>query len=194
MVVPPAENRVGEPAGQAAPAQETLRAESAFRNRQGLVSSLAFSGAAAVTDSMEGKTALDAAARKLTESSGGLRPEVESLENSFAVPGLKLVSVEWEERVKGERALLIRQLLSPGDTLELRYVGLLLGTGPRNRESGEGGVPQEESSGGRVYANVLEASLPPGWHQVVMDRGRALLVARGPLSEVNLKALLKTLH
>jgi len=120
-------------------------------------------------------------------------PVSDSLENSLAVPGLKVVSIEWEERVLGEKALLIRQLLSPGDTLELRYLGLLLGTDPdpRRREMGD---PAEEAPGRRVYANVLEASLPPGWNQVVMERGRGLLVARAPIEEDHLKALLKTLH
>lgn len=118
----------------------------------------------------------------------------DSLENSLAIPGLKVVSIEWEERIAGEKALLIRQLLSPGDTLELRYLGMLLGA------DADAGVPREargsreEATAGRMYANVLEASLPVGWHQVVMEWGRGLLVARAPGTEQNLKALLKTLH
>jgi hypothetical protein len=111
----------------------------------------------------------------------------------LAVPGLKVVSIGWEERVPGERTLLIRQVLSPGDTLELRYLGLLLGTDPEPRRAAAA-VPLEEVSGVRVYANVLEASLPPGWSQVVMERERGLLVARAPTDEDHLKALLKTLR
>jgi len=117
-----------------------------------------------------------------------------NLENSLAIPGLKVVGIEWEERVQGEKALLIRQLLSPGDTVELRYLGLLLGS---ETEAGSGrrpGVAGEDLPGARLYANILEASLPPGWNQVVMERERGLLVARGPVSDRNLKALLKTLH
>jgi hypothetical protein len=117
-----------------------------------------------------------------------------SLENSLVVPGLKVVSMEWEERGPGERILHIRQLLSPGDTLELRYLGMLLGTDPEPREGRERELPVEEALGGRAYANVLEASLPLGWNQVVMEWRRGLLVARAPISEANLKALLKTLH
>jgi hypothetical protein len=103
-----------------------------------------------------------------------------------------VVSIQWEERVPGEKALLIRQLMAPGDTLELRVLGMLLGTEPGAGRDVT--TPNEEVAVGRVYANVLEASLPPGWHQVVMERVRVLLVARGPLSEVNLKGLLKTLR
>jgi hypothetical protein len=116
------------------------------------------------------------------------------LESSLAIPGLEVVSIEWEERVPGERALLIRQVLPPNDTLELRYLGMLLGTETDPRTGVESGINIEESSVGRVYANILEASLPPGWHQVVREWGRGLLVARGPLTEANLKGLLKTLH
>ena len=115
----------------------------------------------------------------------------------MALPGLEVVSIQWEERIPGEKALLIRQLLSPGDTLELRYLGLLLGVereaeGDRPMVKGVTGLT--ESSRSRGYANSLEASLPAGWNQVVMERGRGLLVARAPLSETNLKALLKTLR
>ncbi len=155
--------------------------------------------AALVFDSIESLTASkaaisDAAARLRLDRAEGIEANPGPLENALAFRGLKVVSISWEERVPGEKALLIRQLLSPGDTLELRYLGMLLGTDPDLRGSGERGVPAEEAPGGRVYANVLEASLPTGWHQVVMERGRGLVVARGPVSEANLKALLKTLQ
>lgn len=120
-------------------------------------------------------------------------PPPHSLGTSLALPGLKVVSIEWEERVSGEKALLIRQLLSPADTIELRYLGLLLGSDPESRE-GEPVLSKEESGRGRLYANILEASLKPGWHQVVMEKGRGLLVARAPMSEADLKALLKALR
>jgi hypothetical protein len=129
-----------------------------------------------------------------TEGTEGVLFSRASLENSLVVPGLKVVSMEWEERAPGEKVLHIRQLLSPGDTLELRYLGMLLGTDPEPREGRERRIPVEEALGGRAYANSLEASLPLGWNQVVMEWGRGLLVARAPISETNLKALLNTLH
>jgi hypothetical protein len=89
---------------------------------------------------------------------------------------------------------LIRQLLPPSDTLELRYLGLLLGTDPQPASKEPEPVARDEVSGGRLYANVLEASLPLGWNQVVMERERGLLVARATIPEGQLKALLKSLH
>jgi hypothetical protein len=139
--------------------------------------------------------AFSAAAREAEGSASKAEAQIpDSLENSLAVPGLEVVSIEWEERVAGGKALLIRQLLSAGDTLELRYLGMLLSA------DAEASVPRgargflEEAPGGRMYANILEASLPVGWNQVVMEWGRGLLVARAPVTEQNLKALLKTLH
>ncbi len=111
----------------------------------------------------------------------------------LAVPVLEVASVEWEERVPGERALVIRQLLSPGDTLELHYLGLLMGTDMQLRYA-RAEDPVDEMPGRRAYANVLEASLPKGWNQVVMERERGLLVARGPTDEDQLKALLKMIR
>lgn len=128
------------------------------------------------------------------DAPGGAQPTVPvDTENSLAIPGLRVVAIEWEERVPGEKALLIRQLLPPGDTLELRYLGLLLGSDPEPRIAQRPGVVSEEEPRARRYANVLEASLPPGWSQVVMERSRGLLVARAPIPDRNLKALLKTL-
>jgi hypothetical protein len=113
---------------------------------------------------------------------------------SLAIPGLEVLSTEWEERVPGEKALLIRQLVAPGDTLELRYLGLLLGTDPDPEASRERTAAKEAGTSGRVYANVLAASLPPGWQQVVMERDRGLVVARGPFAEPHLKSLLKRIR
>jgi hypothetical protein len=113
---------------------------------------------------------------------------------SMAIPGLEVLSTEWEERVPGEKALLIRQLVAPGDTLELRYLGLLLSSEPASDEARERAATKEAGSVGRVYANVLSASLPPGWFQVVMERERGLVVARGPFAEPHLKSLLKRLR
>jgi hypothetical protein len=116
-------------------------------------------------------------------------------ESSLAVPGLKVLSVEWEEWLPGERALHIRQVLPGGDTLELRYLGMLMGMEPheemraaRKAEAQDAGVDRPLSP------TVLEASLPPGWNQVEMRWGRGWLVARAPLPEASIKALLRTLR
>jgi hypothetical protein len=116
-------------------------------------------------------------------------------ESSLAVPGLKVLSVDWEEWLPGERALHIRQLLSVGDTLELRYLGLLMGMEPHEEvriaikaEAQDAGVDRPLSPA------VLEASLPPGWNQVEMRWGRGWLVARAPLPEASIKALLRSLR
>lgn len=122
-------------------------------------------------------------------------PERLARENSLSVPGLKVLSVEWEEWVPGERNLHIRQLLSMGDTLELRYLGLLMGTDPEPL-----GERMEGVSGRRLAADLpplpkaMEASLPPGWNQVVVRRGRGWLVARAQLPEPSLRALVRSLH
>jgi hypothetical protein len=117
-------------------------------------------------------------------------------DHSLALPGFQVLSVAWEEWLPGERALHIRQLLPMGDTLELRYVGMLMGTEP------SASVEPEESPaarGGTVlihppFPRVMEASLPPGWNQVVMRKGRGWLVARAPLSVEHLRALLRSLR
>ena len=116
-------------------------------------------------------------------------------ESSLAVPGLKVLSVEWEEWLPGERVLQIRQLLAVGDTLELRYLGMLMGMEPyeearvaRKAQARDAGVDRPLSP------TVLEASLPPGWNQVEMRWGRGWLVARAPLPEASIKALLRTLR
>ncbi len=115
-------------------------------------------------------------------------------ESSLAVPGLEVLSVEWEEWIPGERALRIRQLISQGDTLELRYLGMLLGTDPE-AEAKAGARPEAEASLDRPLSPaVLEASLPPGWNQVEMRWGRGWLVARAPLPEASLRMLLRSIR
>jgi hypothetical protein len=119
-----------------------------------------------------------------------------ALETSgLSVPGLRVLSVDWEEWLPGERALHIRQLLSPGDTLELRYLGLLMGTEP-SRERSMVGRAQAGDPGPEMPRSprVLEASLPPGWNQVEMRWGKGWLVARAPLPEASIRALLQTLR
>jgi hypothetical protein len=164
------------------------------RERPGILAEEIPLEALVVTGDSLSEAARFAAAEAAEQAEAGLASVSDSLKNSLTVPGLKVVSIEWEERVEGEKALLIRQLLSPGDTLELRYLGMLLGTEPEPTLALARSIPREEGAGVRLYANVLEASLPTGWNQVVMEWGRGLLVARAPVSEANLKALLKSLH
>jgi len=116
-------------------------------------------------------------------------------ESSLAVPGLTVLTVEWEEWTPGERSLHIRQLLPLGDTLELRYLGLLMGSEPDVSDSPVvGGRGVEEGAMERPLSpKFLEVSLPTGWNQVVMRRSRGWLVARAPLPEESLRALLRSL-
>jgi anti-sigma factor RsiW len=117
-------------------------------------------------------------------------------EGSMLVPGLEVVDVDWEEWVPGERALHIRQLLPMGDTLELRYLGLLMGSDPDAAAASvaEGRVPEEEGVERPLSPKVLEASLPPGWNQVVMRWGRGWLVARAPLPVESLRGILRSMR
>lgn len=118
------------------------------------------------------------------------------LENSLAVPGLEVLSVEWEEWVPGERGLHIRQLLPMGDTLELRYLGMLMGADLGSAEEAleRGGIPDAVLPDSPPFPKGMEASLPPGWNQVVMKKKRGWLVARAPLPEASLRALLRSLQ
>jgi hypothetical protein len=122
------------------------------------------------------------------------RMEVEpGLETTLAVPGLKVLSVEWEEWIPGENGLHIRQLLPSGDTLELRYLGMLMGTDPDPREKIQGRGEEEAVLERPHTPKGLEASLPPGWNQEIMRWGRGWLVARAPLPSASIRALLRSL-
>ena len=95
--------------------------------------------------------------------------------------------------MSGEKALLIRQLLSPGDTLELRYLGMLLGTDPETRASGErvNRRRKPRSASLRQRPGSLPATgLEPGGDGV----GAGIAGCQGPDRRDHLKALLKTLH
>ncbi|MGW8267540.1 MAG: hypothetical protein ACWGSQ_14330, partial [Longimicrobiales bacterium] len=120
----------------------------------------------------------------------------ETGEGSMLVPGLEVVTVNWEEWIPGERALHIRQLLPMGDTLELRYLGLLMGSDPDAVSTSVAGgrLPEEEGVERPLSPKVLEASLPPGWNQVVMRWGRGWLVARAPLPVESLRGILRSLR
>jgi hypothetical protein len=122
------------------------------------------------------------------------RRETLPVENSLAVPGLEVLSVEWGEWAPGEKVLRIRQLLSVGDTLELRYLGMLLAA-DAEAEAKAGARSAAEPGLGRPLApEVLEASLPPGWNQVEMRWGEGWLVGRARLPEASLRALLLTIR
>jgi hypothetical protein len=139
---------------------------------------------------------LPAAGEALEDEAEALyRSRTASEETSMAVPGLDLLAVEWEEWTPGEQALYIRQLLPMGDTLELRYLGLFMGSDPETANSllTQGRAP-EEAPEGPLSPKVMEASLPPGWNQVVMRWGRGWLVARAPLPVESLRGLLRALH
>ena len=128
-----------------------------------------------------------------SEALFGVGPSMET--SGLSVPGLRVLSVDWEEWAPGERALHIRQLLSPGDTLELRYLGMLMGTEPNRDRSMVGRAQAGEKSLDRLVSpSGLEASLPAGWNQVETRWGQGWLVARAPLPEASIRALLTTLR
>jgi hypothetical protein len=122
------------------------------------------------------------------------RAPVTEGERSLTVPGLEVLSVEWEEWIPGERGLHVRQRLSMGDTLELRFLGLLMGAEPPPpSDAGQGTEPDRGVSPRPLSPKVLEASLPPGWNQVVMRWGRGWVVARAPVPAASIRALLRSM-
>jgi hypothetical protein len=137
----------------------------------------------------------EATADREEESGVFLRSRTVAEDRTMLVPGLEVLAVEWEEWAPGEKALYIRQLLPLGDTLELRYLGLLVGSEPRSMEGivtrGQTSDPTLERP---VSPKVMEASLPPGWYQVVMRWGRGWLVARAPLTVESLRGIVRSLH
>ena len=126
----------------------------------------------------------------------GLRLEgvVDSLSSegsSLIVPWGEVLSMDWEEWFPGEMALHIRQLLPMGDTLELRYLGMLIGTDPEGQPRRIPGVLQEKIPSDKPLSPVvMQASLPPGWNQVVVPLGKGWLVARAALPEAHIRGLL----
>ena len=144
---------------------------------------------------MAGESVTDAAGAERREAMApGLMAEdiVDSLSaegGTLTVPWLEVLSMDWEEWFPGERALHIRQLLPMGDTLELRYVGMLIGTDPAGQPKRIPGVLQEKLPDQPLSPVVMQASLPPGWNQVVRPLGRGWLVARAALPEPQLRAL-----
>ena len=86
---------------------------------------------------------------------------------TLTVPWLEVISMDWEEWFPGERALHIRQLLPMGDTLELRYVGMLIGTNPAGQPKRIPGVLQEKVPGSaalpRGHAGVSSSRAGTRW-------------------------------
>ena len=124
----------------------------------------------------------------------GVHMEGQTIESSLAVPGLTVLAVKWEEWVPGQAGFMIRQLLPTGDTLELRYLGILSG------ETAGGKAPSlaRENAGEAAKAMPappppMEASLPPGWNQVTVQWRNGWLVARAPLSQGSLMALVRSI-
>lgn len=124
----------------------------------------------------------------------GVHMEGQIIESSLAVPGLTVLEVKWEEWVPGQAGFMIRQLLPTGDTLELRYLGVLSG------EAAGGKAPSlAREKAGEVPKAMLappppmEASLPPGWNQVTVQWRNGWLVARAPLSQGSLMALVRSI-
>lgn len=178
-VVGGVEGEVREEAGQAA-GSETAGRESLRRSRGALVGPVS---------SLQSVPAPSPAQKEGD-------PRELALENSLAVSGLRVLSVEWEEWIPGEKALHIRQFLPPSDTLELRYLGLLMGSELEGGGAkGELGAVADASAAALLpFPKVMEASLPQGWNQVVMRWGRGWVVGRAPMPEASLKALLLTLR
>lgn len=127
-----------------------------------------------------------------TLSAEGTLADAEGFGSTLAVPGLEILSMEWEEWIPGERGLNIRQLLPSGDTLELRYLGMLVGREPELREKDV--MKVEEAAAERPPTlKGLEASLPPGWNQVTMRWGQGWLVARAPIPQETIRGLLRSI-
>ena len=79
----------------------------------------------------------------------------------------------------------ILQRLHQGDTLELRYFGLIGGS--------------EARLGGSEARSIRMKDLPnpplePGWNQVILQRGSGWLVARAPMTQESLEFLLRLLN
>ncbi len=124
----------------------------------------------------------------------GVHMEGQILERSMAVPGLTVLAVKWEEWVPGQAGFMIRQLLPTGDTLELRYLGVLSG----EATGGKAPTFAREEAGEAAKALLappppMEASLPPGWNQVTVQWRNGWLVARAPLSQGSLMALVRSI-
>lgn len=115
-------------------------------------------------------------------------------EASLFIPGLRVLSVGWEE-TGGLSGLRVDQLLLTGDTIQLRFVGLLgeaVASAPPYKE-GIARTAQSARSRSPLASQIRRASLPEGWSQVTVEHHGRLIVARARLSEMGIRALLMTL-
>jgi hypothetical protein len=94
------------------------------------------------------------------------------------VAGLAVLRVHWTEVVPGQTGLRVLQRLPAGDTLEIRFVR-------------SGGAAADAAND--PMASVLGAELEPGWSQVVLPHRDGWIVAHAPLTDAELRALLRGL-
>jgi hypothetical protein len=124
---------------------------------------------------------------------GGVPAGGDIAESSLAVPGHPVLEVRWEEWVPGQEGLMIRQLLPTGDTLELRYLGILSGEAAGAAPS----LPREKAGEAAKALPAppppMVASLPPGWNQVTVQWRNGWLVARAPLPQGHLMTLVRSI-
>jgi len=103
----------------------------------------------------------------------------------LAVPNLAILSIQPDPGVPGQPGVRILQRLHQGDTLELRYFGLLGGSEARLGTSEGVKIPMKD---------LPNPPLEAGWNQVIMQRGSGWLVARAPMTQESLEFLLRLLN
>ena len=103
----------------------------------------------------------------------------------LAVPNLAILSIQPDPGVPGQPGVRILQRLHQGDTLELRYFGLLGGSEARLGTSEGVKIPMKD---------LPNPPLEPGWNQVILQRGSGWLVARAPMTQESLEFLLRLLN
>jgi hypothetical protein len=91
------------------------------------------------------------------------------------VPGLPVLDVQWTQVTPGRPGLRVLQRLSPTDTLEVRFV----------RSGGAAADALDDP-----LAALDAIPLPAGWSQAVRVHRDGWLVARAPLRQEELEALL----
>jgi hypothetical protein len=107
---------------------------------------------------------------------------------SLAVPDLEILGIEVDPGVPGRAGFRILQRLPMGDTLELRYFGVL--SDPSGRFKEAVGEPRALIP----FRDLPNPPLKPGWNQVVLKKGNGWLVARAPMPEESLGFLLSLLQ
>ena len=108
--------------------------------------------------------------------------------HSLAIPNLEVIHISWDgdDLLAGLR---IDQRLPTGDTLRLRYVGML------GAEDTQFPTSTDDAAALRALtARIRRAVLPMGWEQVIDKPGDHWVVASGPLPEAQIRAYLMTLR